>query len=80
MEASLIGRHYLPAEQLRACIRESVRPGLNSSLKIFFVYLWLCWVFIAVYGLSLVNGEWGLLFIAVAGSFLTTGPSGKTRD
>ena len=37
MEASLIGRHYLPAERLRAWILESVRPGLNSSLKIFFV-------------------------------------------
>ena len=57
----------MPAERLRAWILESVRPGLNSSLKIFFVYLWLCWVFIAVHGLSLVNGEWGLLFITVCG-------------
>ena len=54
--------------------------GTEFFFKNFFVYLWLFWVFIAVYGLSLVNGEWGLLFIAVAGSFLTTGPSGKTRN
>ena len=30
-----------------------------------FIYFWLHWVFVAVHGLSLVGGEWGLLFIVV---------------
>ena len=30
-----------------------------------FIYFWLCWVFVAAHGLSLVGGERGLLFIAV---------------
>ena len=32
-----------------------------------FIYLWLCWVFVSVRGLSLVCGKWGPLFIAVRG-------------
>ena len=35
--------------------------------KILFIYFWLHWVFIAVRGLSLVNRERGLLFVAVRG-------------
>ena len=30
-----------------------------------FIYLWLCWVFVAARGLSLVAVSGGLLFIAV---------------
>ena len=41
--------------------------GAEFLFKNFFIYLWLCWVFIAVHGLSLVNGEWGLLFLPVRG-------------
>ena len=41
----------------------------DSHLYIFFfnlfIYFWLCWVFVAVHGISLVGGERGLLFIAV---------------
>ena len=33
----------------------------------FFFNLWLCWVFIAVRGLSLVAASGGLLFVAVHG-------------
>ena len=35
--------------------------------KFLFIYLWLCWVFISVRGLSLVGGKWGPLFIMVRG-------------
>ena len=31
------------------------------------MYFWLCWVFLAVHGLSLVAARWGLLFVAVHG-------------
>ena len=34
---------------------------------ILFIYFWLCWVFIAVCGLSSSCGERGLLFVAVHG-------------
>ena len=39
------------------------------AILIFFllIYLWLCWVFVSVCGLSLVGGEWGPLFIAARG-------------
>ena len=30
-----------------------------------FIYFWLCWVFVATRGLSLVGGERGLLFVAL---------------
>ena len=30
-----------------------------------FIYFWLCWVFVAACGLSLVVASWGLLFVAV---------------
>ena len=32
-----------------------------------FIYFWLHWVFVAERGLSLVGGEWGLLFAVVRG-------------
>ena len=32
-----------------------------------FIYLWLCWVFVSVRGLSLVVASGGSLFIAVRG-------------
>ena len=32
-----------------------------------FIYLWLCWVFVSVWGLISSCGEWGPLFIAVHG-------------
>ena len=32
-----------------------------------FIYLWLCWVFVAVRGRSLVVASGGLLFVAVCG-------------
>ena len=34
---------------------------------ILFIYFWLCWVFVAAHGLSLVVVSRGLLFIAVCG-------------
>ena len=41
----------------------------DSFLKTFilFIYFWLCWVFVAARGLSLVAVSGGLLFIAVRG-------------
>ena len=36
-------------------------------LFILFIYLWLCWVFVAARGLLSSGGERGLLFIAVHG-------------
>ena len=36
-------------------------------LKQLFIYFWLRWVFVAARGLSLVGGEWGLLFVVVCG-------------
>ena len=29
-----------------------------------YIYFWLCWVFVAVQGLSSSYGKWGLLFVA----------------
>ena len=37
------------------------------NLFILFIYFWLCWVFVAVRGLSLVAVSGGLLFVAVRG-------------
>ena len=39
---------------------------LSNSLFIHsFIYIWLCWVFIAVHVLSLICSKQGLLFVAV---------------
>ena len=50
---------------------KSLDSGVSETRAEFFLKnffcLWLCWVFIDVHGLSLVNGEWGLLFIMVCG-------------
>ena len=41
-------------------------PKSNQAVSIFFlIYLWLCWVFVSVQGLSLVVASGGPLFIAV---------------
>ena len=42
-----------------------MRNNCFVSLKILFI--WLRWVFAAAHGFSLVEGERGLLFIAVCG-------------
>ena len=46
-------------------------PGLSLHffLSFFFncIYFWLHWIFVAEHRLSLVGGEWGLLFVAVLG-------------
>ena len=31
------------------------------------MYFWVCWVFVAAHGLSLVATSWGLLFVVVRG-------------
>ena len=55
-------------------ITESTKRGTTRYYEIFlkifiylFIYFWLCWVVIAVRGLSSSCGEQGLLFIAVHG-------------
>ena len=47
---------------------DQVSFSKNKIIYIFnlFIYLWLCWVFVAVRGLSLVAGS-GLLFVVVHG-------------
>ena len=53
--------------------RESVKRKRHSFTNSFFfffnlfIYLWLCWVFVSVRGLSLVVASGGPLFIAVRG-------------
>ena len=32
-----------------------------------FIYFWLCWVFVATHGLSLVVSKWGYSLVAVCG-------------
>ena len=39
----------------------------NKFIYFLFIYFWLCWVFIAAHGLSLVAESRGLLFVAVRG-------------
>ena len=39
----------------------------NKVIQFLFIYLWLCWVFVSVRGLSVVAASGGPLFIAVRG-------------
>lgn len=82
MEASLIGRHYLPAEAVKS-LDSGVSEARTEFFFKLFIYLWLCWssllctVFLSlavnvgahsvVGGVQRCNGEWGLLFIVVRG-------------
>ena len=56
----------------RAGIRENAQVKVSCFFFLFFflilfTYLWQCWVFVSVRGLSLVVASGGLLFIAVRG-------------
>ena len=42
-------------------------PITGDVIFFFFLYFWLCWVFVAARRLSLVSASWGLLFVAVRG-------------
>ena len=42
-----------------------ISDALNILFIYLFIYLWLCWVFVAACGLSLGCSEWRLLFVVV---------------
>ena len=61
----------------RAGIRENAQVKVSCFFFLFFflilfTYLWQCWVFVSVRGLSLVVASGGLLFIAVRGPLTIT--------
>ena len=47
-----------------ACFSIYVHGGRGFFFKIYFIYFWLCWVFVAARGLSLVgvSGSYSLLW------------------
>ena len=63
-------------KKLIAYCPQAHRPqtGWNQKVHDFFnklIYFWLCWVFVAVHGLSLVVVSGGLLFVEVRGLLIS---------
>ena len=79
-ESTVSSTNYNGAEKTSTCGRiwtwtyhhiKKLKPIKDLNLFFFFlkfillIYFWLCWVFVAARRLSLVAGEWGLLFVAL---------------
>ena len=63
---------FLPTQKSNPCLldwQEDSLPlyCLGSHIYMLLVFFWLCWVFVAVRGLSLVAASWGHFLVVVLG-------------